>query len=186
LKICIEMDTAPLLSLLSQLKCEVLPVVTSRALNKTGVSARATAVKTLASAIGLAQKAVRPAVELQKARPLSCHAVLFVVKGKRLPLIKIDPRAKQTRLGVSYRGAGKLGKCVPHAFIATMPRGHRGIYARKPGAGRLPLHELQGPSLAYVFTMPGVQASIHQTIQARWPTVCEQELRWELQRRRLT
>jgi hypothetical protein len=37
-----------------------------------------------------------------------------------------------------------------HAFIATMPSGHRGVF-RRTGIARLPIRELRGPSLVHVF-----------------------------------
>jgi hypothetical protein len=183
LNIRIEMDTASVLSMLKTVKQDVLPLATARALNKTGISARSVAVKTMATEIGLPQKEVRPAVQLLKARPLCCDAVLCVVKDKRVPLIRIDPRAKQMSLGVSYRGDRGMQRSIPHAFIATMPSGHRGVYARK-GRGRLPIRELLGPSLSYVFQQPAVQKAIAETVTARWPLCCEQESRYYLHKRR--
>lgn len=183
--ITVEMDAQALLNLLKVLPKEVIPIATARALNKTATSAKSGAVKTMAQQIGIAQKEVRPFVRLQKANRLCLDTVLFVAKDRRLPLIKIDPRAQQNRTGITYRGSGSARRSISHAFIATMPSGHRGIYARKPGAGRLPIRELFGPSLYYVFKQPVVQNVVEQVIKTRWPVVCEQEIKYELQKRSL-
>jgi hypothetical protein len=172
--------------MLKELPREIVPLATSRALNKTAASAKSTAVKALAKNTGLAQNKLRPFVQLRKATPRCCDALLFVAKGKRLPLITIDPKAKQGRTGVSYRGAQGLRRAIPHAFIATMPSGHRGVYARKPGEGRLPIRELLGPSIDHVFKQPLIQEDIAAVVTARWQTCCEQELRFLLQKKRLS
>ena len=92
--------------LLKQLPRDIVPLASARALNKTGVLAKSVAVKTVATKIGITQKEVRPFIGLQKAHRLCLDAVLFVAKAKRLPLIKIDPKAKQSATGVTYRGPG--------------------------------------------------------------------------------
>lgn len=183
--ITVTMDAQALLKMLHVVPKEVIPIATARALNKTATSAKSVAVKTVAIQIGIAQKAVRPFVQLQKASRVCLDAVLFVAKDKRLPLIKIDPRAQQNATGVTYRGSGGMRRSLPHAFIATMPSGHLGIYARKPGAARLPIRELLGPSLYYVFKQPAVQNAMEQVVKTRWSVVCEQEINWELKRRSL-
>lgn len=185
MELTLSWDAASVRRLLQELPKTALPLLTARALNKTAASAQSAAVKTLAQDIGLNQRAVRSAFWLRKASARCLTAVMGTVKGKRLPLIQIDPKAKQGAAGVCYRGRGGVQRLIPHAFLATMPTGHRGIYARKSGAGRLPIHELQGPSVAYVFQQSRVQETIHQTVALRWPVVCEQELRFELKRRRL-
>lgn len=184
--IAVRFETEKLLCVLQALPKTALPLATARALNKTAASSQSVAVKAIAKEIGITQRAVRSQLWIRKASARCLTAVMGAAKGKRLPLIQIDPKAKQNAVGVRYRGGGNLRRLIPHAFLATMPSGHRGIYVRKPGAGRLPIHELQGPSIAYVFQQLKVLESMHQTVLTRWPVVCEQELRFELQRRRLS
>jgi hypothetical protein len=50
---------------------------------------------------------------------------------------------------VSYRLPGGRGR-AEHAFIATMPSGHRGVFQRSSGPA-LPIYQLHGPSLVRVF-----------------------------------
>jgi hypothetical protein len=179
-----EIDTREVQALLQSLQREKIPVAVSRALNKTAGSAKSVAVREMARNIGIAQKEIRPEVQFRKATRFCCDAVLLVAKAKRLPLIKSDPRAKQGKVGVSYRGGGGLKRSIAHAFIATMPSGHRGVYVRKPGAGRLPIRELCGPSLAYVFQQPAIQSLIAEVVQARWKICCEQEVHFLLHKDR--
>jgi hypothetical protein len=186
MNIQVDMQTENVLKLLTALSREVVPLATARALNKTAVSAKSMAIKHVAANIGIAQKEVRPFIGLQKATLRSLDAVLKAVRAKRLPLIKIDPRAKQVSSGVAYRGAGGTRRAIPHAFLAKMPSGHSGIYARAPGAKRLPIRELSGPSIYYVFKQPTVQTAIETVVKERWPVCCVQAFNFELQRRKMT
>jgi len=62
------------------------------------------------------------------------------------------PGTKQTKHGVSYRLSRTAGrKRIEHGFIATMPSGHRGVFARG-GPSRLPIREARGPSIWKVIT----------------------------------
>lgn len=54
--------------------------------------------------------------------------------------------------GVSYRLSRTAGrKKIEHGFIATMPSGHRGVFARGEET-RLPIREAKGPSIWKVIT----------------------------------
>lgn len=60
--------------------------------------------------------------------------------------------AKQIKHGVSYRISRTAGrKTIEHGFIATMPSGHRGVFARGRET-RLPIREARGPSIWKVIT----------------------------------
>lgn len=62
------------------------------------------------------------------------------------------PGTKQTKHGVRYRLSRTAGrKTIEHGFIATMPSGHRGVFARG-GETRLPIREARGPSIWKVIT----------------------------------
>nr|WP_294565005.1 phage tail protein [uncultured Rhodopila sp.] len=80
------------------------------------------------------------------------------ITGRRIPLYRFG--ARQTRLGVTYgirRGGSRT--TMLHAFIATMPSGHIGVFFRKKGAKTreigqrstaLPIQEPFGPSVPVV------------------------------------
>lgn len=60
--------------------------------------------------------------------------------------------AKQTKHGVSYRISRAAGrKRIERGFIATMPSGHRGVFARGRET-RLPIREARGPSIWKIIT----------------------------------
>ena len=62
------------------------------------------------------------------------------------------PGTKQTKHGVSYRISRTAGrKKIEHGFIATMPSGHRGVFARGQPT-RLPIKEARGPSIWKIIT----------------------------------
>jgi len=62
------------------------------------------------------------------------------------------PGTRQTKHGISYRLSRTVGrKRIEHGFIATMPSGHRGVFARG-GPSRLPIKEARGPSIWKIVT----------------------------------
>lgn len=65
--------------------------------------------------------------------------ILFKAKG---------PEPSRGRGRVTARSGGKRA-AIPHAFIATMKSGRRGVFKRK-GHSRLPVGELLGPSVGRV------------------------------------
>ena len=124
-----------------------LPKVMSRALTRTATSARTQISRSLASRIGIKIKDVRTRLTLTKATYSNWRSRVGI-SGRRFGLIKFA--ARQTKKGVTYRKGGRSRVLIRHAFIATMPSGHRGVFIRKAGP-RLPIAEMRGPSLAQVF-----------------------------------
>jgi hypothetical protein len=62
------------------------------------------------------------------------------------------PGTKEAAHGVRYRLSRTAGrKLIPHGFIARMPSGHRGVFARGRET-RLPIVEKRGPSIWKVIT----------------------------------
>ena len=177
MQLTITLATRAVDKLLAQLPRKDLSCAAARALNKTAVSAKAVAIKTLATQIGITQRQVRPSLFLHKANPGQLTAVLGVLSAKPLPLLALDPKAKQTPSGVSTRGPGGVRRTIPGAFIATMPTGHRGIFMRR-GKARLPLRELTGPSISKVFLETKVQQAVAKTVEERWPIVLAQEINY--------
>lgn len=184
MNLTIQMDMKPVSHMMKHISKQILPVATARALNKTVQAGQTVAVKQIAKHIGVKQTLVRKALHLTKAWRSKHVAVLNVISKKRLTLLQIDPNAKQNSQGVKYRSS--MGsKLLPHTFIATMKSGHRGIYARL-GSKRLPIVELQGPSIAHVFMQPTIQTAIHQIVAERWPTNMTHEIQFALQRKGFT
>jgi len=124
-----------------------LPKVMSRGLNRTATEARTKVVRLLASRTKLKQKDVRASTIMQKATYANWRAAVQISR-KRIPIMRFG--ARQTKKGVTYKKSGSRA-LIPHAFIATMASGHKGVFARK-FSSRLPIIEQRGPSLGQVFS----------------------------------
>lgn len=123
-----------------------------RALNRAIAAARTVMVREIARDTGIKQADVRDAIRMQEAtfgRPQARLAASI----DRIPLIDFQARgpvpSRGRGHGVSYR-LERGRERNPHAFIATMRSGHRGVFMRL-GRTRLPITELHGPSLGHVF-----------------------------------
>jgi len=137
------------------------PAAVRRALTRAGNSGRTAMVRAMAEDTGLPSKSIRDQI---KVNLVGDQAVQLEVTGNRIPLIDFKARGPEPSRGrgrgVSYRLPGGKGR-AEHAFIATMPSGHRGVFQRGRGArstktargwSGLPIYELKGPSLVKVFS----------------------------------
>lgn len=128
------------------------PQAIKRALKRAGTSGRAEMVRQIAADTGLPQTRIRSEIKIIT---VGDTAVQLEVAGTRVPLIDFKAKGPEPSRGrgggVSYRLPGGQGR-APHAFIATMKSGHRGVFQRRAGGtDRLPINELFGPSLVHVF-----------------------------------
>jgi hypothetical protein len=178
----IQFDVKSIVKFLQDIPKEVIPIATARALNKTAQAVQSVAVKTIAVDISVTQLVVRKNLRIEKANRTRLTSCLVVIGSQRLPIIKIDPRAKQTAQGVSYRGEGGQRKFIPHAFVALMKSGHRGVFKRL-GKVRLPICELEGVSVRNMFLKPLVQTVMESQAKQRWGDYLLHELKFELSRR---
>ena len=100
------------------------------------------------------------------------------VKGRRQPLLMFQ--AKQLRKGVKItvkRGGRSL---LPHAFIATMKSGHKGVFTREPKAKRLPIGEKFTISVAEMFGSKTIVDSIEALMLDKFPGILENQLQFYL------
>lgn len=159
MRVTTRLDTSDLKAGIDSLK-KKFPQAVKRALKRAGTSGRAEMVRRISADTGLTQTAVRKEIRVNL---VGDTAVELEVTGQRIPLIAFGAKGPEPSrgrgAGVTYRLPGSRGR-AEHAFIAKMPTGHRGVYARTPGAratkkGRswteLPIVELFGPSLVKVF-----------------------------------
>jgi hypothetical protein len=181
MNIHVRFDIDQAKAMLSSLQKQVLPLAASRAINKTSQSTRSTAVKLIANDMGIKQKDIRSSITLLKATRIKLQAVVQA-RGKRLPIIKLDPHALQNNVGVTYKGQDGQRKQIAGAFIAAMKTGHRGVYKRAPGVKRLPIMELHGPSIPHVFCQAKITQALEETVNTRWPVNFQHEVQFELQR----
>jgi hypothetical protein len=129
------------------------PLAAARALNRTGVTARAVMAREISKDIGLAVSKVKDEIKTDQATSANLR-VRVRVAGKRIPLIDFGAKGPEPSRGkgrgVSYRLKGGKGR-LEHGFIATVGKGHRGVFMRL-GTSRLPVKEKFGPSLPHVFS----------------------------------
>jgi hypothetical protein len=187
----VTLDTRQLKQALAQLKTNA-PKAIARALNRTAASANTQAVRSIAENIDIAQKRVRQNISVVKAYPEKLTATVqarpggsgvVAARGKaerlgRIPLLEFHARDNRVMRGknlvnhlvslivrgqgVVYRLPGGRGS-APHAFIAKMKSGHVGVFQRFPGAKRLKIVELYGPSVPHVFAQKVILAALKKS-----------------------
>lgn len=161
-------------ALLSGIKGGV-PRVIARALNKTLTGVRKDAVKEIQKTITPKAKVIRKTFKISKATVFRPTGVILST-GKPLGLIHF--KARQTKKGVTLQIKKKEPrKFLKHAFIATMPSGHKGVfwreykgtrgatrkgmaYAAIPRKYRLPIKELYGPRVPDILSNEPVMKPI--------------------------
>jgi hypothetical protein len=140
------------------------PKAIARGINRTIATGKTSASRLVASDLRIRVSKAKDAIDTRLARPERLTAQL-TASAKRLPLIEFGGRgpypSRGRGRGVSVKLPGGQAR-FPHAFIAVMRSGHRGIYERRKGAGRLPIVEKRGPSIAHVVAkhIPAVVAEL--------------------------
>ncbi|WP_277187662.1 phage tail protein [Caballeronia sp. BR00000012568055] len=166
-------------------KDEIRAIV--RALNKTAAQARTGASKAVrASGYNIKASAIKKSFSIERATPGRLSVTL---RATGAPVTLINYGATQTKRGVSVRVKNGR-KLLRHAFIATMPNGHKGVFERE-GTGHklitkngrsymsgLPIRELYGPSIPDALSNDAVQKALAQTIADKYPAILAHELAW--------
>lgn len=175
----VRSDVKEVLAMLDETQHFIVPRAAARAINKTMTTVNAQAARDIKKDIGgkLSISEIKVGLTKTKASAKELYASLYA-KGRRIPLIKIDPSASQDASGVNYK-TGKGRGHVQHAFLATMKNGHKGVFKRK-GSTRLPIQELHGPSLPKVFTNEVIMQAMERIAGERWVKTFEHELGYEL------
>jgi hypothetical protein len=167
---------------------EVVDKAIVSALNRCVEMARTDASKEIrAAGYNVKARAIKASASVRKASTGSLVAILRV---SRKPIALINFGARQTTKGVSVHILNGR-KTINHAFIATMPSGHKGVYVRKPGgryvykrkdgkvvSSQLPLRELFGPSVGGIYGTDRIQQAMARSIAANF----ERRFAHELQR----
>lgn len=124
-----------------------------RAMNRAISAARTVMAREISRDLNVRVGVVREALRFRQASFARPEANLGASRVKRIGVIDLGasgPYPSRGRgRGVSWRNEGTR-KRDPHAFIAVMPTGHRGVFKRT-SARRLKIRELMGPSLGQVF-----------------------------------
>ncbi|WP_434107650.1 phage tail protein [Paraburkholderia caffeinilytica] len=158
-----------------------------RALNRTAAQARTGGARMVrASGYNLKASAIRRSFSIERATP-SRLAVTLRATGR--PVALINYGATQTKKGVTVRV--KNGRrTLRHAFIATMPNGHKGVFERTGRGHRkvtkdgrvymsgLPIRELYGPSIPDALLNDAVQKALTNLIAGKYPAILAHELAW--------
>ena len=118
--------------------------VLRNSLNRGGSRMRTVATQVASKETGLKSRVVRKKMRLRRATARKLDVGLYL-SGRGFPAIRFG--AEQDEVGVVIRK--KRRETLPHAFIATMPSGHTGVFRRR-GRKSLPIVEqyVEGPGAA--------------------------------------
>lgn len=130
------------------------PRILARALDRAATGGKTAMARAISKDIGIANKTVTRQIRIDKAG-LSSKTdprIVVSISGRPIPLIAFGARGPEPSRGKGRGVRTKLPakRHLPHAFIATMPGGHRGVYQRE-GKGRLPIKQEFGPAMPDVF-----------------------------------
>jgi len=119
-----------------------------------------------------AQKTIRGNLTVSRATAQKPEAKIvgFSSKKDRVPIYEMRPKPKSVTKrrpagGVRY---GNEGRLIPGSFIAALKSGHVGVFKRV-GAGRLPIRELFGPSVALVFSRKRIISKLTDYLKTKVP-----------------
>lgn len=158
----IKLDDRALTLALANVKNGV-PRAVTRAINRTLTTVRAAAAREVAEDIGVPVRQVTERMDITKAT-FNRLAGRIRISGTRIPLVELRPAGPEPSRGkgrgVSYSLGGQRRR-IHQAFLATMRSGHRGVFRREPGAGRLPIIELRGPSIPRVAGKKAIRDAMH-------------------------
>lgn len=158
-----------------------------RALNKTAQQARTGASRDVrAAGYNIKASAIKRSFTIDRATPSKLSVTL---RATGAPIGLINYGAVQTKKGVTVRVKNGR-KTLKHAFIATMPNGHKGVFERV-GTGHkkvtkdgraymsgLPIRELFGPAIPDALSNDVVQKALAQFIADKYPAILAHEVEW--------
>lgn len=144
-----SVDTTAVHNSLVALKTEA-PLAIARAINRTANSVKTVMTRAVAGSLRVKQAYVRERIKVRLATRQELSAAISA-SAQPIPLIAQGARGPEPSRGQG-RGvtANTATRRYPHAFIATMPSGHRGVFQRE-GKARLKITELRSASVAAVF-----------------------------------
>jgi hypothetical protein len=156
-----------------------------RALNKTAMQARTAAAQEVRGAgYNIKSSAIKSSFSITKA---ARGRLVVVLKSTGRPVALINYGARQGKNGVSVQVKASRS-VLRHAFIATMPNGHRGVFERtgkqhkkvmrngKAIRSGLPIKELFGPSIPQSLANDAVEKALMAKIRQKFPQILKHEL----------
>lgn len=170
---------------LDQLGKDVADKATVSALNKVAAQARTAAAKTIrAAGYNLKASVIKDQMRISKASPSRLIATV-TARGKPIPLINYGARPVSGGVSVNVL---KGRKVIAHAFIATMPSGHRGVFIRQGSTHkkvvkggrvvleRLPIKQLFGPSVPDAMGNAAVMQALQDLVQTKFGDILRSEV----------
>lgn len=171
------LDTRPLVAKLDQLERRLVLRSLNRSLDR--------ATKTMGK---VAAQAIRERLNL-KVRDIKKSVVPYRrAKARGVAEIRVLPKpvpimayaARQTRRGVTFKVKRHGGRQrLPHAFVATMPSGHKGVFTRAgKGAPRFPIRERFSTSVRQYMDDKRLQRRVIRAGQATFVKNLRSEIRY--------
>ncbi|MEW6511868.1 MAG: phage tail protein [Bacteroidota bacterium] len=166
---------------------ERFPKAAVSALNKTGARLKTEASRIVRKEYRAKKSGVDKTFKVSKAtrdRPV----VVFRSTGRRLSLT--DFGARQTRTGVTVAMKRGIRIKYPHAFIATMPSGHTGVFIRSDISSEqfkkrkskssmrhgLPIIQITGPSVPTILGSQKTRERLTQFVKDTLPALLRHEI----------
>ena len=179
MEINLSVDVKKALAMLSDVKNNIVERAAASALNKTLTTVTAIAAREIKKDMGSIKiSEIKQQLKKKLATVKDLHAAI-TASGQRLFVMKLDPRARQNKTGVTWNSGAPGIKFIPGAFIATMKNGHRGVFKRK-GQSRLPIQELHGASLPKVFANKSILDALESVAREKWSITFTHELNYLL------
>lgn len=178
-----EKELAPLAAL-----PDLMPKALGRALGKTLTKLKGMFVRGVSAESLLKQKFVREG--LFQSRVLwegdGVMGYLGGTQGKqplfRYKALPSGPSVRRPPVGAAAQVLRSGGmKTIPGSFVAQMKSGHLGVFWRKPGAGRLSIEELLGPSVQFFFQRDAVRIPIEEQTDEIFTGFLEHEVSFLVQ-----
>lgn len=157
------------------------------ALNDMAKQTRTQASRIIRQTYNIKSAALKANLKLSFASPNNLRASVSA-EVQSLPVFAFSP--SQNKQGVKVTIKRGNSKTIQHAFIATMPSGHKGVFSRFDGKGtklsnRLPIKELYtiGPSAA--FATKATQKALTNLIRTKFSQILEGKCQYLLKRQRV-
>ena len=154
-----------------------------RALNRTAKSVQVQAAREIREAgYNLKASRIKKALTVRQANANVLQAGIRAI-GRPISLYEYGARSTSKGVSVNVKEGRKL---IKHAFIATMPTGHTGVFMRKPGViqgkrgkmiqARALGHELFGPAIPSMFVSEIVTRAMTSKLNEQFPKELDHEL----------
>lgn len=189
INITVSMEVKQTLKAMDATKNRAVPRITISALNKAATSAESNTRRSMAKALRLPAKEIKPRIFKIKANAARRFVWIGVTKKGQRPFNIIHwvskskryPGAFRKRPGVRYRDFSG-SKTLPGAFIAPARGSGKDLVFRRATSKRLPIVSKTGPSLAAVFNRRSIRGEISNIARRRFIKEFEHMLSRQLER----